>query len=119
MGLAYQEAFREHLRRLAVAGELGAGIVAVGAWWSEGGQDQIDAVVLAKRGRTTTPVLAGESRWTRQVDAARLMRDLQRKSEGLDSTVQLRFAVCARETVINRHQDVLAITAADIFAPAT
>jgi uncharacterized protein len=117
MGLAYEEAFREHLRRLAVAGQLGAGVVAVGAWWNEGGQDQIDALVLAKRGRTTTPVLAGESKWTKQVDAARIVRDLQRKSGALGAADELKFAVCARETVTNGAADVLAITAADIFAP--
>ena len=117
MGLAYEEAFREHLRRLAVAGELSPGVVAVGAWWSEGGQDQIDAVVLARQGRTTVPVLVGESKWAKQVDAARLVRDLQRKTAGLGAAVELKFAVGAREAFVNLNPDVRAITAADIFAP--
>jgi AAA+ ATPase superfamily predicted ATPase len=115
MGSSYEGAFREHLRRLARAGELGPGIVAVGEWWAEGGQDQIDAVVLAKRDRTITPVLAGECKWARQVSAARLVRDLQRKSASLAGSEELRFAICARETVTDLDSEVLGVTATEIF----
>ncbi len=48
---------------------MGPGIVAVGPWWREGGQGQIDAVVLARHNRSTAPVLVGESKWAREVNA--------------------------------------------------
>lgn len=117
MGAAYEDAFREHLRRLAGRGELGRGVVAVGPWWREGGQDEVDAVVLARRNRTTVPVLAGESKWTREVDGARIVRDLRRKaSAGLADPEGLRYAVCAREAVTRLPREALGITAADMFA---
>ncbi|MGP3917271.1 ATP-binding protein [Nonomuraea sp. 10N515B] len=117
MGAIYEEAFRDHLRRLAVEGRLGPAVVAVGPWWRHDGQDQLDAVVLAKQGRTRKPILAGESKWARQVDAARIRRGLERKVADLADPDELRYAVCARETLINLDDDVLGITAADIFAP--
>jgi AAA+ ATPase superfamily predicted ATPase len=51
MGPVYEEAFREYLRRMANEGALGEGIVAVGPWWSDDSQQEIDAVVLAQRER--------------------------------------------------------------------
>jgi uncharacterized protein len=117
MGAVYEEAFREHLRRLAIAGELGPAVVAVGPWWRADGQDQIDAVVLAKRDQTRIPVLAGEAKWARQADAARLRRTLEQKVAGLADPREVRYAVCARESFTRPDPEVLAITAADIFTP--
>ncbi len=118
MGLVYEEAFRGHLRRLAAQGRLGPAIVAVGPWWQHDGQDQLDAVVLAKQGKTRRPVLVGESKWSRQVDAARIRRGLERKAAELADPDTLRYAVCARQALINLDDDVLGITAADIFTPS-
>ncbi|MBO0802528.1 MAG: ATP-binding protein [Nocardiopsaceae bacterium] len=117
MGGNYEEAFREHLRRMARRGQLGRGVIAVGQWWREGGQDQVDAVVLARHGRTTTPVLAGESKWGRRVDGGRIVEDLRAKAAGLADPDSLRYAVCARETVTRIPEDTIAVTAADIFEP--
>jgi AAA+ ATPase superfamily predicted ATPase len=115
MGAVYEEAFREHLRRLAVAGRLGPAVVAVGPWWRTGGQDQIDALVLAKRGQTRVPVLVGEAKWARQADAARLRRRLEQKVAGFADPAKLRYAVCARESFVHVNTDVIAVTAADVF----
>jgi AAA+ ATPase superfamily predicted ATPase len=117
MGAVYEEAFREHLRRLAAAGKLGPAVVAVGPWWRADGQDQIDAVVLAKRGQTRVPVLVGEAKWARQADVARLRRQLERKAGALADPADLRYAVCARESFMHSDPDVLTVTAADIFTP--
>lgn len=118
MGDAYEEAFREHLRRMASRGQLGEGVVAVGQWWREGGQDQVDAVVLARHDRTTKPVLAGESKWGRRVHGGRIVHDLRAKvAVGLADPDSLRYLVCAREEVTRLPEDVLAVTAADIFDP--
>jgi len=70
MGPAWEEAFRDYLRREAAAGRLGDQIVALGPWWRDDGQDQIDALALA--GRSRVPVLAGEAKWARSVSAAPL-----------------------------------------------
>lgn len=115
MGPIYKEAFRDHLRRLAVEGRLGPAVVAVGPWWRQDGQDQLDAVVLAKQDKTRRPVMVRESKWSRQVDAARIRRGLERKATNIADPDELTYAVCARETLLNLDDDVLGVTAADIF----
>ncbi len=124
LGPRWEEAFRLHLRRLADRGELGPGIVAVGAFWratdprtprpDDEAQAEIDAVVLA--GRARRAVLVGEAKWTREVDAQPIRTVLERKARALPDVAQpLRYAVAAREAVSNP-DGVLAITAADVFA---
>jgi len=116
MGPVYEEAFRDHLRRMAVAGDLPPDIVAIGPWWHGGGQDEIDAVAL--RGRSRTPLLVGEAKWTRSVNGARLERGLARKAALLtDAPDDLIHAVCARDRVEGARDETLTCTAADIFAP--
>ncbi|GAB3960816.1 ATP-binding protein [Actinoallomurus acanthiterrae] len=118
MGPAYEEAFREHLWRLAARGDLGESVVAIGPWWKKDGQDQIDAVALAEPDRTRVPVLVGESKWGRRVDARRITAKLRTKALALtDAVDDLRYAVCGREEIINADPDTLTITAEDIFAP--
>jgi AAA+ ATPase superfamily predicted ATPase len=114
LGSRWEEAFRMHLRRLAVDGSLGEEIVAVGPFWTSGADPgEIDAVVLA--GRRRRPVLVGEAKWARRVDANRIRRVLERKAEALpDPAPDLRYAVCSREAV-DHAEDVLALTAADVF----
>lgn len=113
MGDRFEAAFRDHLALMAADGRLGEQVVDVGRWWADAPPVGIDAVALA--GRNRTPVLAGEAKWARRVDARRLVRSLERKSERLPAAAaDLRYAVCARETV-DHAEDVTAITAADIF----
>ncbi len=135
LGAPWEEAFREHLRRLAVGGTLGPDVVAVGSYWSAGGQDEIDAVVLA--GRDRHPVLAGEAKWARTADGRRLAGVLRQKahalraaappaipagsdgSEGTDGTDDpgsVRLSLCAREEVRDAPPGTLVVTAADIFS---
>ncbi|GAA3442161.1 hypothetical protein [Planomonospora venezuelensis] len=86
--------------------------------WRADGQDQIDAVVIGRRNRTKTPIMVGESKWTREVDAARLCRKLAAKTTELTgSPDDLAYAICARESVTNAAPDILTVTAADIFTP--
>ncbi len=116
MGAVFEESFRDHLRRLASQGDLGEDIVAVGSWWGDGGQDQIDAVVLAQHGLTRVPVLVGESKWTSAVNAGRLTAGLARKAVALAPDAEgLRYAVCARDTVEHADDSTLTVTARDIF----
>ncbi|WP_260617041.1 DUF234 domain-containing protein [Microbispora hainanensis] len=118
LGQVYEEAFRDHLRRRAAARELGPRVVAVGPWWKDDGQDEIDAVVLAEPARTRVPVLVGEAEWSRTVDAERLRARLSRKAAKLTGDVDaLTYAVCAREEVTHVREGVLPITAADVFRP--
>ena len=113
MGERWEIAFRDHLVRLAAAGELGEEVVDVGRWWRDQPSVEIDAVALA--GRERRPVLAGEAKWARRVDGPRLLRALQAKATALEDAAELRYALAAREAV-DGDADVLAVTAADIFA---
>lgn len=116
MGPVYEEAFREHLRRLASQGRLAEDVVAVGSWWGDGGQQEIDAVVLAQRGLTRVPVLVGEAKWASSVNAGRVRAGLVRKAASLtQDPEELRYAICARDDVDRADDDTLAVTAKDIF----
>lgn len=132
MGPVWEEAFREHLRRLAVRGDLGDNVVAIGPWWRGDGGDEIDAVVVAQPDHTRVPVAVGEAKWTKRVDARRIRSRLAAKAAAItDDPELLRYLVCAREHVDNagrpgrgsggdpavHNPAVHAITAADIFAP--
>jgi uncharacterized protein len=114
MGGPWEEAFRDHLRRLAAAGELGAGVVAIGPFWTSAEDPtEIDAVALAGRGREA--VLLGEAKWAKRVSAPPLRAELERKAAALPRlAAEPRYAICARERV-DHGDDVLALTAADIF----
>lgn len=116
MGRAYEDAFRQHLRRLANQGALGPKVVAIGPWWTRDGNDQIDAIVLAEREKKRVPVLAGECKWGKRVDAARIKAGLIRKAASLTAeSEQLRYCVCARDEFVNADADTLTVTAGDIF----
>ena len=115
MGDRWEAAFREHLVRLAGRGDLGEEIVDIGRWWRDSPPVEIDAVALAGRGRT--PVLVGEAKWAKRVDARRVARELGRKAEALpelSAAAPLRFAVAARERVDNG-EGVVAVTAGEVF----
>lgn len=114
MGGPWEEAFRDHLRRLASAGELGADVVAIGPFWTSAEDAaEIDAVALA--GRRREAVLLGEAKWAKRVNAARLRAELERKSAALPRlATEPRYAVCGRERIDNA-EETLAITAQDIF----
>jgi uncharacterized protein len=115
MGECWEEAFRAHLRRLAVSGALAPDIVRIGAFWSERPPVEIDAVALA--GRREEAVLAGEAKWARKVNGAQIVNELRQKAEALPRVADdMRYAVCAREQVVKAPSAALAITAADIFA---
>jgi AAA+ ATPase superfamily predicted ATPase len=114
LGPVWEAAFRDHLRWLAVAGDLGPQVVAVGPYWTDDGQTEIDAVVLA--GRSRTPVVAGEAKWAKSIDGPRILAELAAKADRLpDRDTRLRYALCARETVRHPPEDVLICTAAEMF----
>ncbi len=120
MGGVWEEAFRSHLRVLAADGRLPTpgNVVGVGAWWDASGTNEIDAVVL--EGRSATPVLAGEAKWARSVDARRIVHDLRQKVDrglGLDPN-SLGYLVCARHEVHHLPDGAQAFTAEDLFSPS-
>jgi uncharacterized protein len=118
MGDAWEEAFQAEIRRRGAGGTLPVtgDVAAVGSWWDTMGQNQIDALVLV--GRSGTPALAGEAKWSTTANARALVGDLRRKVElGLHvSPDGLRYAVCARRDLSGVDRDVLALTAADLFS---
>ena len=114
-GGRWEAAFQQHVRRLAASGEFGGRVVAVGPFWTADGHNEIDVVALA--GRARTPILVGEAKWAREVSAPRLVADLYRKAAALPGAPHdLRIAICARERVTNPPDDVITITADDIFS---
>lgn len=115
MGPIWEESFRDHLRREAARGRLGPEpVVAVGQWWRDDGQVEIDALALA--GRARRPVLAGEAKWARTVDGAALVAGLRRKAEAVvPDPDTLAYVVCARSKVERKPRAVRAVTAAHIF----
>ncbi|HEY5815004.1 MAG TPA: ATP-binding protein [Solirubrobacterales bacterium] len=114
MGAPWEEAFRDHLRRLAAAGELGDDVVAIGPFWTSANDPaEIDAVALV--GRNRKAALLGEAKWAKRVNAAKLCAELEQKASALPRVAgEPRYAICARERV-DKAEGVLAITAADIF----
>jgi AAA+ ATPase superfamily predicted ATPase len=114
MGAPWEEAFRDHLRKLAAAGELGDDVVAIGPFWTSADDPvEIDAVALAGRGRRA--VLLGEAKWAKHVNAVRLRAALERRAAALPRLADdPRYAICARERVDNA-DGVLAVTAEEIF----
>ena len=113
MGERWETAFREHLIRLAAAGELGPGIVDVGRWWRDSPAVEIDAVALAGEGREAT--LVGEAKWAKRVDGRAVRAELERKAQALPRLApEPRYAIAARERV-DRPADALTITARDVF----
>lgn len=113
MGRPWEEAFRWHLRSL-VGGVLDPDIVAIGPWWNRDSTIEIDAVGLS--GRSRTPVLVGEAKWTRSRDATALVRGLERKAAALPgAAASLTVAVCVREELREVPAGVIAVTAEDIF----
>jgi AAA+ ATPase superfamily predicted ATPase len=114
LGPVWEAAFRAHLRRLAVSGDLGPEIVAIGPYWTDDGQTEIDAVALA--GRSRRPVLAGEAKWAKAIDGPRILAELMAKSTRLPGTSpELRYALCARQTVRNAPDGALICTSTEIF----
>jgi AAA+ ATPase superfamily predicted ATPase len=117
MGPRWEEMFRAHLRRLAVAGTLGEGIVAIGPWWNDTSDAEIYALALA--GRSRHPILAGEAKWARSIDAQRHLEALRRKAAKLPGANpdDLAYALCAREHVATAPPDLRTFTATDIMTP--
>jgi len=117
-GPRWEAAFRDHVSRLAAEGRLVDQIVAVGPFGTADGQNQIDVVAMA--GRSRTPALAWEAKWTRQVSAPRIVADLLGKSDALpDRPEQLQIAVYGREQIVDPTANLLTITAEDILRMIT
>lgn len=117
MGPRWEEAFRQHLRRLVARGEIAKDVVAVGQFWTSGKDSvEIDAVVLA--GRSRAAVLVGEAKWARVVNGERVRRDLEKKLAHFQKVATVAgkplYAVCAREKVTPT-RGVRVITARHIF----
>lgn len=118
MGAPYEEAFRDCLWDKAFDGTLGiTDVVDIGAWWGSGGQNQIDAVLLAEPELTRVPVAVGEAKWGRSVNGGRLRARLTAKAAALTPDVdRLRYIIGGRtEVSIPPGSDTIRITAADIF----
>jgi hypothetical protein len=71
---------------------------------------------MAEHDKKRVPVLVGECKWGKRVDASRIKATLIRKATSLTlESEDLRYCVCARDEVVNADSDTLTATAADIF----
>ncbi len=115
MGPRYEEAFRMHLRRLAVDGTFGPDVTRIGPYWTRGrDQVEIDAVVLA--GAPETAVAVGECKWAERVAAPPLHARLADRARALPRVADpLRHVICAR-SIVTEPGDALVITVDDIFS---
>ena len=120
LGAPWEEAVRDHLRLLAGRGELGGDVgedvVAIGPWWGETSDAEVDAVVLA--GRARRPVAVMEATWSREVDARRLAERLRRRAAaipGVDDPDDLAVVVAARGRLTHLPPDVRGLTAQDVY----
>lgn len=122
LGLRWEEAFREHLRRLAAEGLLGPEVAAIGPFWMHDrpGPDgipmdtEIDAVALA--GGSHEAVLVGEAKLHQTVDARPVLALLQQKAHRLPKRARdLRLAIAGPLFVQNAPPGVLVVTATDVF----
>jgi hypothetical protein len=115
VGPRYEEAFRSHLRRLAISGEFGGEVLRIGPFWTTGRDEvEIDAVVLA--GTPPAAVAVGEAKWAEQVSAPSLLPTLIERALALPRRADsLRYVICAR-TAVTSAAGVLPVTAADMFS---
>ena len=116
LGARWEEAVRDHLRLRTGRGELGPDVVALGPWWNEASDVEVDAVVLA--GRERRPVLVAEAKWAREMDARRHVERLRRRAAvvpGVDPDV-VGVAVAARGLLRDLPDDVRGISAGDVYA---
>jgi uncharacterized protein len=121
MGDRWEEAFRAHLVRVADTLDLPEPIVELGRFWKSRlrpGEDPCELDAVALIGTQRTVGLVGEAKWARTEDGRRVVRTMERKvaESGLPLADEPRYAVCARESVTGVDDDVLVVTAADIFA---
>lgn len=113
-GPRWETAVQAFVRHAAADGRFGDDIVAVGNWWRDHPPVELDVVALA--GRSRTPVLAGEVKWARRVDAAALLPKLRRRAELLaPERPHLPLLLAAREQV-DAPGEAIVVTAADVFA---
>ncbi|MBN1172890.1 MAG: ATP-binding protein, partial [Micromonosporaceae bacterium] len=118
LGRPWEDMVRRQVRRECAAGRLAPDVVAVGPWWTMDGQNEID--ILALSGRSRTPVLAGEAKWARSVDAARLLSELCRKIARTGANPDtMRYLVAAREQVRGAGVDTAASGNAAAASSAT
>jgi hypothetical protein len=100
---------------MASQGKLPDDIAAIGPWWNTDNSVEIDAVALA--GRSRMPVLLGEAKWAKSADADSLRQGLIKKSAAVPGiTDDVRYAVCARESLSGVPPKTITITARDILS---
>ena len=124
-GRRWEEAFRMPLVTVAREYPRLRPAAGIGEFWkpgTRGDEDQceLDAVILTGRARVVS--LVGEAKWAVSVNGSRLLRGLERKAieSGLPLADELVYALCAREEVTNipgNRDDIIVVTAADIFGP--
>ncbi len=115
MGDRWEDMVFRHVRRMAAAGTIGPEIVRVGRWWNRTSSVEIDLVALS--GRADTVILCGEVKWRSDISDPRLLRTLRDKASALvDDVDSITYLLAARDR-ISLTDNILAVTADDVFGP--
>jgi AAA+ ATPase superfamily predicted ATPase len=108
----FEELARDHVRNLAMAGEL-PGVTRVGSWWSADGRTEVDVVALHDR----RVVLAGEATWAGTVDRGALVRLRQGLRLLPDDGDEAPLALFARDGFDGiRPEEARLVTVEDLYA---
>lgn len=118
MGWAFEQCCRHWVGAYADEASVGAP-QQIGSWWSRDGQTEVDVVGV----RSHRYVLVGSCKWRRTADLD-VLADLRDQQEALGpKATRARLAIFAREGFTKRlreraaAEDVLLVTAADLFGP--
>jgi len=123
MGARWEDALREHIRRLAAAGDdaIPGDIVDVGEFWRRQAgprQDPCQLDLVAVAGRRREVAVLGEAKWAKRRSARQIVADVHRKATDADLPLAARhvYVACARDVLTGIPEGTLAVTAHDIFA---
>ncbi len=121
MGDRWEDAVRAHLTQTIVDDPRVAPVTDVGRFWHQYGTDpaEIDVAMLSEPGGRLS--VAAEVKWARREEGTRILRSLVRKAHASNLIPQDGpdpvYVLAAREAVTGRlPDDVLVVTAADVFA---
>jgi uncharacterized protein len=115
MGDRWESAFRQHLIQIAARGDLGDEIIDIGRWWQNSPPVEIDAVGIA--GPSREAAIVGEAKWSKRINGQTVLRELEQRAQHLPKLSENPiYVACAREQIV-RGENLLTITAANIFDP--
>ena len=121
MGDRWEDAVRAHLVQTMADDSRVAPVIEVGRFWHQYGTDPAEIDVAMLSGPEGRLSLAGEVKWARHEEGNRILRTLMRKTHASNLVgphgPEPLYVIAVREEVTGQlPDDVLRVTAADVFA---